>query len=133
MYNIIFYEDDYHQSTLRNELLLLAEKALISKDARIQFKQITLYIELLKTYGQNLSSNITKHLDGEIWELRPGVNRILYFYYSNDAFVLLHMFRKSSNKTPRHELEKARKEIYDFKIRNRGQQIWEHGKTLKKK
>ena len=120
LYNVVFYEDAHCESKLRNELFLLAKKSLTNKDARVQLKQITLYIELLKNYGLNQSTNITKHLEGKIWELRTGVNRIIFFYYTENTFVLLHMFRKSTNKTPRNELEKARKEVFDFEKRNGG-------------
>ena len=65
-----------------------------------------------------MSPNITKYLDGEIWELRPGNNRVLYFYYEKNTFVLLHMFRKKTQKTPKAEIEKAHKECTDFKSRN---------------
>ena len=66
MYDIVFYEDKNGYSELNNDLMELAEKAQTSKDARIQLKQITLYIDLLKRQGTKLSVNITKHLDDEI-------------------------------------------------------------------
>ena len=44
MYNIVFYEDKDGFSELNDELMKLAKKADSSKDARIQFKQITLYL-----------------------------------------------------------------------------------------
>jgi phage-related protein len=53
-------------------------------------------------------------------ELRPGFNRVLYFYFENNTFVLLHMFRKKTQKTPKTEMEKAHKECNDYKIRNGG-------------
>ena len=123
MYDIVFYEDKNGYSELNNDLMELAEKAQTSKDARIQLKQITLYIDLLKRQGTKLSVNITKHLDDEIWELRPGNNRVLYFYFENNTFVLLHMFRKKTQKTPKAEIEKAHKECKDFKSRNGGKTI----------
>jgi len=43
----------------------------------------------------------------DVWELRPGNNRILYFYYQDNTFVLLHVFRKKTQKIPRREIEKA--------------------------
>ena len=43
MYNIVFYEDKNGFSKLNDELMELAKKADSNKDARIQFKQITLY------------------------------------------------------------------------------------------
>ncbi len=48
-----------------------------------------------------MSPNITKHLEGEIWELRTGINRVLYFYFDNDTYVLLHMIRNKTQKTPK--------------------------------
>lgn len=120
MYSIVFYEDRSGYSELYQELLELADKAISNKDARIQFNQINYCIELLKNQGTRLPVNITKHLQGEIWELRPGNNRILYFYFEDNTFVLLHMFRKQTQKTPKSEIEKAIKECDDFKSRRGG-------------
>lgn len=98
MYNVEFYEDANGQSELWNFLEDLRMKSATSKDARIQHKQISLYIQLLEDNGTRLNENITKHLDEDIWELRPGNNRVLYFYFKNDTFVLLHQFRKKTQK-----------------------------------
>ena len=98
MFNILFYEDKNGYSELYNELIELSKKAVNDKNSRIQLKQVTLYIELLKNHGTKLSSNITKHLIDDIWELRPGNNRVLYFYFKNNEFILLHMFRKKQIK-----------------------------------
>lgn len=120
MYSIVFYEDKSGYSELYQELLELADKAINNKNARIQFNQINYCIELLKNQGTRLPVNITKHLQGEIWELRPGNNRILYFYFDGNTYVLLHMFRKQTQKTPKSEIEKAIKECNDFKSRRGG-------------
>ena len=81
MYNIEFYEDSNGKSELWEFLESLRVKAATNKDARIQYKQISLYIQLLEDNGTRLNENITKHLDDDIWELRPGNNRVLYFYF----------------------------------------------------
>ena len=81
MYNIEFYEDSNGRSELWDFLESLRVKAATNKDARIQYKQISLYIQLLEDNGTRLNENITKHLDDDIWELRPGNNRVLYFYF----------------------------------------------------
>lgn len=81
MYNIEFYEDSNDRSELWEFLESLRVKAATNKDARIQYKQISLYIQLLEDNGTRLNENITKHLDDDIWELRPGNNRVLYFYF----------------------------------------------------
>lgn len=119
MYNIIFYEDKNGYSELYEELMKIAKGAKNNKNLRIQLKQITYCIELLKNQGTKLPINIAKHISEDIWELRPGNNRVLYFYFESNTFVLLHMFRKQTQKTPTSEIEKAKKERNDFIIRNR--------------
>ena len=113
MYNIEFQEDSNGRSELWEFLESLRVKAATNKDARIQYKQISLYIQLLEDNGTRLNENITKHLDDDIWELRPGNNRVLYFYFQNDTFVLLHQFRKKTQKTPKREIERAKAERDD--------------------
>lgn len=70
--------------------------------------------QMLKDHGTRLGENITKNLDEDIWELRPGNNRVLYFYFRDNKFVLLHQFRKKTQKTPRREIEKAKAERDDW-------------------
>ena len=108
MYNIEFYEDSNGRSELWEFLESLRVKAATNKNARIQYKQISLYIQLLEDNGTRLNENITKHLDDDIWELRPGNNRVLYFYFKNDTFVLLHQFRKKTQKLPSAKLNGQR-------------------------
>ncbi len=117
MYNVEFYEDANGVSELWDFLEDLRLKAATSKDARIQHKQISLYIQLLQDNGTRLPDNITKHIDDDIWELRPGNNRVFYFYHRDDTFVLLHHFRKKSQKTPRREVERAKAERDDYRAR----------------
>ena len=55
-----------------------------------------------------------KHLDGEIWELRPLRDRILFAGVVGGKFVLLHQFLKKTQKTPKREIEQAKKELEDY-------------------
>lgn len=114
MYRIEFYEDRRGKCELMDYLEKLRLQSGTSKTARIEYNQISLYIDLLAKYGTMLSQNITKHLEGPIWELRPGNNRVLYFSVEGNTFVLLHHFRKKSQKTPRKELERAKAERDDY-------------------
>ena len=114
MYNIEFYEKATGKSEIWDFLEKLRQKATNNKDARIQYKQILLHIQLLQDNGTILPENITKHIEDDIWELRPGTNRIFYFYYADNTFVLLHSFRKKSQKTPYREIAKARAERDDY-------------------
>lgn len=118
MYEIEFYEKNNGESEIWNFLEHLRIKSQTNKDARIQYKQIVFYIELLRQNGSTLPENIMKNIDEDIWELRPGNNRVFYFYYDeNKAFVLLHHFRKKTQKTPKREIERAKAERDDYKVR----------------
>ena len=123
MYTVMFYETADGRSELWDFLEELRMKAATNKDARIQHKQITLYIQLLQENGTRLNENITKHLEDGIWELRPGHNRVFYFFFENDTFVLLHHFRKKSQKTPKREIEKAKNERADYIARKEADQL----------
>lgn len=114
MYEIEFYETEDGKCPIWDFLEALRLKAPTNKDARIQHKQASLYIELLQQNGTHMNAEITKHLDDGIWELRPGNNRVFYFFYQNDTYVLLHQFRKKSQKTPKREIEKAKTERNDY-------------------
>ena len=117
MYNVQFYETQDGKSQIWEFLEDLRIKAATSKDARIQYKQASLYIELLQQNGTRLNENITKHLEDGIWELRPGNNRVFYFFFQDNTFVLLHQFRKKTQKTPKREIEKAKRERDDSLFR----------------
>ena len=122
MYNIEFYEDSNGRSELWEFLESLRVKAATNKDLlknpeMLDALQISLYIQLLEDNGTRLNENITKHLDDDIWELRPGNNRVLYFCFQNDTFVLLHQFRKKTQKTPKREIERAKAERDDYLAR----------------
>lgn len=119
MNSIVFYENSKGISELWNFLEKLRCKALTNKDARIQYKQIVLYINLLQSNGTNLPPNISKHIEDGIWELRPGNNRIFYFCHVDNTYVLLHQFRKKTQKTPRKELEQAKAERNAY-LHNKG-------------
>lgn len=117
MYTIEFYEKTDGKSDIWEFLEKLRLKATTNKDARIQYKQICLYIQLLQENGTYLPENVTKHIEDEIWELRPGNNRVFYFFYKDDTFIILHAFRKKTKKTPRREIEKAKNERKDYLLR----------------
>ena len=120
MNQVVFYEDANGVSELWNFLDDLLQRSTGNKDARIQHKQIVYYIELLQKNGTRLPETITKNIVEDIWELRPGDNRVFYFYFRDNTFVLLHHFRKKSQKTPQREIDRAIAERDDFLSRKGG-------------
>ena len=117
MYEIKFYEDERGHSDVVEFIKQLEQDAEKSKDARINFNKIVAYLDILEEMGTRVGEPVTKHLEGDIWELRPLKNRILYAYYKDNIFVMLHHFRKETKKTPRSEIEKAMTEIADYRRR----------------
>lgn len=82
-------------------------------------------IELLQRHGPNLREPYVKPIKGEeykgIFELRvkfaSDITRIFYFTFSKNTFVLLNGFIKKSDKTPKMELDRARRYMDDYKMR----------------
>lgn len=119
MFTIEFYEDKNGYSEVAEFIQKLNKKSHISKEGRINFNKVVAYIDLLEELGTRVGTPVTKHLDGEIWELRPLNNRILYAYYKDNRFIMLTHFIKKTNKTPRREIDRAKKCLQDYLERSR--------------
>lgn len=118
MFKIIFYQNKRGESELLEFIQGLNKKADTSKDARIALKQIVLYINILEKIGTLAGEPFIKHIEGSFWELRPGRNRILFFSLRTNKILLLHCFLKSTRKTPKSEILKAKREVSDWIERN---------------
>ncbi|WP_281681271.1 type II toxin-antitoxin system RelE/ParE family toxin [Synergistes jonesii] len=112
MHKIRFYRDRNGKEPVAEYLQELAKKK--SKDSRIRLNKIRDYVKVLSEYGTQAGEPYIKHLDGEIWELRPLRDRILFVGWVNGCYVLLHHFMKKTQKTPAREIEKAKKEPADL-------------------
>jgi phage-related protein len=77
VYEIIFYQDGKGFSELLEFIETLDAKAVSSKNERIMLKQIRFYINILENLGTRAGEPFVKHIQDEIWEIRPGNNRIL--------------------------------------------------------
>lgn len=115
MHKIIFYKDVKGASPVADYIAELDAKR--DKSSRIKLNKIRDYVMALAENGTRLPDTYCKHIDGEIWELRPIRDRILFAAFIDGAFVLLHVFMKRTQKTPKHEIEKAKRELLDFKER----------------
>lgn len=70
MYKIIFYQNQNGQSEVENYINTL-RKQVNNKDNRVKLNKIIAYINLLSEQGLDLGTPYIKHLEGDIWELRP--------------------------------------------------------------
>lgn len=112
MHKIYFYKDRKGNEPVFDYMAELARKK--DKDSRIKLNKINDYIETLKYYGTHAGEPYIKHIDGEIWELRPLRDRIFFAAWTEGGFVLLHHFMKKTQKTPAKEIEKAKRELADI-------------------
>ena len=112
MYKIIFYHDRKGKEPVIEYMDAL--EAENTKDARIRLTKIRAYIKALADKGLPLTTDYCKHLDGEIWELRPTKDRVLFAGWDGGIFVLVHCFTKKGQKTPAREIERAKREYKDF-------------------
>lgn len=75
-------------------------------------------IGLLKEFGLQLGPPYVKHLEGELWELRIQAGRkayrVIYFAFTGQRFILLHVFLKKTQRTPRKEMAIAERRLADF-------------------
>ena len=118
MFELILYRDNNDNSPIENYILKLNERALTSKNERIKLKKITQYMALLEEHGVSIGEPYVKHIDGDIWELRPTTDRVFFFHWQKGKLVLLHHFVKKTNKTPPREIEQAKRNQKDFLARS---------------
>lgn len=97
MHEIIFYKDASGKQPVLEYLLELSQSD--SKTNRIKLNKVNDYIQALSVYGADkLTQNYVKHLEGELRELRPIRDRIIFAAVFNGAYVLLHQFVKTTPK-----------------------------------
>ena len=105
MYNIEFYQDKNGKSEILEYIGKL--KKSNSKNSKIKLNKIISYSRFLKNNGINLNTSYIKHLDDEI----------LFAHLYNNKFILLSIFTKRTQKTPKREIEKAKRLLEDYKKR----------------
>jgi len=116
-HDIIFYEDKDGNSPVYDYIEALSKRT--DKDSRINLTKIQDYMRILRRYGKTAGEPYMKHLDGDIWELRPIRARIFFASWTGNDFILLHHFPfKKTQKTPKAEIEKAKGNLKDIKQRS---------------
>lgn len=78
-------------------------------DIRAAFRRI---VEMIEAYGlERMREPYVKHLEGPVWEMRmkgrDGIARAAYVTATGKRVVVVHVFPKKTQKTPRREIETA--------------------------
>lgn len=114
MYTVIFYRDKNGKSDVEEYIKELSQKSNTSKSDHITYTKLASYIENLTKYGTRIGKPTVKYISDNIWELRPLNNRIFFFYWKDNMFVLLHYYIKKSQKMPKKEFSIAKNRLKDF-------------------
>jgi phage-related protein len=89
-------------------------------DMQARFRRI---VELIQGYGlERVREPHVKHLSGPLWEMRmkgrDGISRAVYVTAKGRRVIVVRVFVKKTQKTPRHEIEIAlqrAKEVQDHR------------------
>ena len=117
MFAVFFWKDRNGRRPILEYIRKLESKS--DKDSRIKANKILEYIDYLRKEGPKAKEPYAKHLDGNIWELRPISDRIMYAAWDGKSFILLHHFKKKTQKTPEREIRKAQKNLADYRERSK--------------
>ena len=94
-----------------------AKDFILSLDNKMRARIIKI-IELLGEYGNELRKPYSEHIEDGIFEIRAkvgsNISRVLYFFVIGKQIVLTNGFVKKTQKTPRNEIEMAKKYRNDY-------------------
>jgi phage-related protein len=94
-----------------------SEVEALPADLRARLVRIGTIIEAVGFQG--LPTDTVKHLEDKLWELRirgrDGIARAVYVTAIKQRVVIVRVFVKKTQKTPKHELELARQRAKEVK------------------
>lgn len=114
MPKVVFYRDRRGAEPARDYLLGLsreAERAAVARHVRLLAERGETFTALGMIYARLIDRR------NRIYELRPGPHRIAYAEYTG-TFVLLHAWRKQTQKLDRRALQVAQHRLYDWIARH---------------
>ncbi|PEJ58359.1 hypothetical protein CN692_08785 [Bacillus sp. AFS002410] len=87
------------------------------KVAYRKFYQMQVYLKEnghLINSGEISRKDIKKLKGTDVWQLRINENRVLFFYFENNAIIFTNQFQKKQDDTPRNEIERAERRKDDW-------------------
>lgn len=85
-------------------------KEFVESLDRIGKARIDRIYDAFEQYGPFLPAKYLKKIERNLWELRPGDVR-LFFTMKGSQAIVVHSIHKKSQKTPKRDLELARKRV----------------------
>jgi len=116
-WTVVFHE------TARGEKPVAEFLRELSEEARAK---CVAYLKKLEEHGNRLPANFARHLEGELWELRPEFGgteyRLFYFTFVEQRIVGVHAVVKKRQKTRRADLDTATARIAEVRRRHEEEQ-----------
>ena len=81
--------------------------------SRIDSSRVVKVIELFRDYGFSLPTLYLKKITKNLWELRTGRFRLLFGLVKGET-IIVSIFLKKTQKTPKKEIELALKRIKEY-------------------
>ena len=86
------------------------ELEALPADMRARFRRI---VDLIQSHGlERMREPHVKHIEGRLWEMRmkgrDGISRAIYVTARGHRVVVVRVFVKTTQKTPRSEIELAK-------------------------
>src|SRR3990167_7713028 len=75
------------------------------------------YIAYLEEMGEAVRRPVGDYLGNKLYELRPKQIRLIYFFMLKDCVIVVHAFRKKTNRVSDHDMKLALKRMNDFILR----------------
>ena len=113
MYEVTLYQRDNGVCPIKDFIHDMDQ----TSDNQKQLEQILLYEKKLEEFGMNINQRFTreavKKIENDLYELRP-LKVWIFFTIVDNKYVLLHAYRKKSQRAPKQEIVNARKELKDY-------------------
>jgi len=107
---VVYYVDARGRNPVLEDLQRLTDE---------ERKKIFAYISILQERGEELRRPMADYVGDKLYELRPKAHRVLYFFMLKDYAVIVHLFRKETDRLPEAEKRVALNRMEDFLRRYR--------------
>ena len=91
---VVYYVDARGRNPVLEDLQELTDE---------EQKKVFAYVSFLQERGEELRRPMADYVGDKLYELRPKAHRALYFFMLKDYAVIVHLFRKKTDRLPNAE------------------------------
>ena len=90
-------------------------EAIVDSLSEVDQGRVLGYLDLFREKKFGLPQRYLKKIDRNLWELRPGNIRLLLGKVGS-IIVVVNVFKKKSQKTPKNEIKTARNRLKEYEL-----------------